>query len=67
MVRKDGRTWTKEEPARQSEYRRLYIRYKKDIERIDGSLDLILKRIDDLRKRVEKLEFSRHDGGGGWE
>jgi hypothetical protein len=56
MVRKDGRTYSKDELARQKAYRQLYWRFRNDVHRFEDMLDLLSKQIEDLRKRVRALE-----------
>ena len=55
-MRKDGRTWDKNEPSRQAPYRHLYLRYKRDIEALEDSVKFISEQIKDLRERLKKLE-----------
>ena len=52
-MRKDGRTWTKKEPARKKSYRKL----KDKIDRIEDSMRFIIEKFEELRERVETLEI----------
>jgi hypothetical protein len=59
-MRKDGRTWIKEEPARQSDYRRTYLHVKSKLDNMEDSIDFIMEKLKKLEKRVERLEFKDH-------
>ena len=60
-MRADKRAWDKSEPARSPEYRRLYHRYKHDVDRLDDMITLLLKRIVELEHRVNVLEIKDDD------
>ena len=59
-MRKDGRTHSPDEPARQSGYRKLYLRYKHDMDRVEDEIDFLKRRLEALAERIEKLEFKDH-------
>jgi hypothetical protein len=55
-MRRDGRAWSPDEPARQPEYRRLYLQTKARLEAFEDTIVRFNDIIDDLRKRVTELE-----------
>ncbi len=55
-MRKDGRTFSPAEPARQKLYRKFYLRTKIRLDRQDDVLMHLVQRIDKLQKRIEELE-----------
>ena len=57
-MRKDGRTYDKNEPARQLEYRKLYLRQKREFDALEDQILYLKKRIDELCERVRVLEWN---------
>jgi hypothetical protein len=55
-MRKDGRAFSPDEPARQKAYRQLYRHTKLRLDCQDDLLSLLMQRIDGLQKRIEALE-----------
>ena len=58
------RPYSKDEPARQPPYRQLSWRLHHQVERIDDIIDFLKRRIEQLEKRLDKLERSHVKAGG---
>ena len=55
-MRNDGRSWSPDEPARHPDYKRLYRQTKARLESFEDVIVRVYDIVDDLRKRVAKIE-----------
>jgi hypothetical protein len=56
LMRKDGRAFSPDEPAREKLYQQFYRRTTRRLDRQDDVITYLLQRIDKLQKRIEALE-----------
>ena len=63
-MRKDGKTHSPDEPARQKGYRKLYWRHKYDMERVDDVLESLNQRVRKLEGEIRDLIREVHARSG---
>jgi len=55
--------WSSDEPARQTDYRRLYVTFKNRLDSLEDSLVFISREMKELRKQIEVLKpHAKSDG-----